>query len=81
MEQEIAKKEGRTIEGPELDQFTAELGSYIAGLELALADPYLEENLKTELQAELDGLQDSLQEIQNGESVKIHETDYESEQY
>lgn len=62
---------GRTLEGRERKEFTDCLANVVAGLEAALSDPDLPEEDRRELEEELAGLRDSLEEIEAGRDIKV----------
>ncbi len=62
--------EGRILEGEEREKFIRDLSDYIDGLESALTDPDLPEEDRAELEEELGGLKDSMEEIQQGGEVR-----------
>ena len=64
------EREGRTLEGKEKEEFTAELNGYIEGLESAIAEPDLDEEDKEELLQQLADLKDSLEAISAGGQIK-----------
>jgi hypothetical protein len=66
-----AEQKGRTIEGKEKEDFVGELAAYIEGLEAALADPDLDDEMREELEMQLEGLKDSQEAIEDGEPVKV----------
>lgn len=67
-----ARPPERVLEGAEREKFIQETLEYIIGLEAALADPELDDELRAELTEELAGLKDSLEAMQQeGGEIKV----------
>lgn len=61
----------RVLEGAEREKMIAELEEFISGLAAALEDPDLPEEDRAEMQAQLDGCQDSLEAARAGGDFKV----------